>query len=142
MGKHSATPRPKRETETSEYVAMMRRIIVKYGDRIAADPIALVHVPELQKELADAVNRGVFEANQRGGYSQNEMAALAGVSRQAVQQRIGRGREVYAEIQRRRGAGALFRLADIRNRRAELARNAGVEDRTGSERERAMLRAV
>lgn len=89
MGKHS------RVTETSDYVAMMLRMCNSYGDRVADDPIALVHLAELQAALANAANRGAFEANQReGGYSQNEIASLMGVSRQAVQQRIGRGRAV------------------------------------------------
>jgi predicted DNA-binding protein YlxM (UPF0122 family) len=129
MGRHS------RETETSDFVAMMSRIIVAYGDRIAADPVALVHLADIERQLSDQAARGVFQANQGSGYSMNEIARMVGVSRQAVQQRVHRGESVYARIQTARGAGPLFRLADIRRRRAELAQAAGVQDRTGSVRE-------
>jgi hypothetical protein len=130
MGKHT-----RRQTETSDFIAMMNRMAPALGDRIAADPVALVHVDDLMRNFADQVNRGIFEANRRSGYSMNEIAALAGVSRQAVQQRAHRGESVYARLQAARGAGALFRLGDIRRRRAELAAAAGVTDRTGSVRE-------
>jgi predicted transcriptional regulator len=134
MGTHSRPGR--RETETSDYVAFMLRVADGYGKRIADDPAALVHAKDIQQALADAINRGVFEANAgRGHYSQNEMASMLGVSRQAIQQRIKTGRAVYAEIQRRLGAGALVRLGDVRARRAELLQQAGVEDSTGSVRE-------
>ena len=139
-GRHRAGRAP-RVTETSDFVAMLLRMTNALGDRIAADPIALVHVPDLQQALADAVNRGVFEANNAKGYSTYEIAALAGVTRQAVQQRVRRGEMAYAALQAARGAGPLVRLADLRRRRAELAAAAGVTDRTGSERERT-LRAV
>jgi hypothetical protein len=40
-GSQRARSGPHRITETSDYVAMMTRIITAYGDRIAADPAAL-----------------------------------------------------------------------------------------------------
>lgn len=132
-GKHRARPR----TETSDYVAMLTRLLNSWGDRVAADPAALVHLPELTRLLADATNRGMFEANQRpGGYSQNDMAAILGVSRQAVAKRIGLGQVVYAAAQAARGAGPLVRLADVRRARALGLASAGVTDITGTERER------
>jgi predicted DNA-binding protein YlxM (UPF0122 family) len=140
MGKHAGAPRP--PIETSDYVAMMLRIANGYGNRIADDPAALVHMAELVQGLTDAVNRGIFEANRgENSYSQNEIARMMGVSRQAVQQRIRIGERVYAELQRRLGAGALVRLGDIRSRRAELLEQAGVDDRTGSVRELRARRA-
>jgi hypothetical protein len=115
---------------------MMTRIITSYGDRIASDPAALAHLRDLQAVLADQVNRGIFEANQSSDrYSQNEMARILGVTRQAIAKRIDLGREVYARTRQARGAGALVRIADIRARRAQLLAEAGVQDRTGSARE-------
>jgi predicted DNA-binding protein YlxM (UPF0122 family) len=133
MGTHR---KPRRQTETSDYVAMMERILTGYGRRIAEDPAALVHAKDLQRILAEAVNRGVFEANAGdSAYSMNEIAAMLGVSRQAVQQRVASGRAVYAAEQERLGGGALVRIGDVRARRAELLDAAGVEDSTGSVRE-------
>ncbi|MGH3189701.1 MAG: hypothetical protein ACRDOL_21055 [Streptosporangiaceae bacterium] len=129
-GKHRAS---KRITETSDYVAFLVRILVGYGDRIAADPVALAHLRDLQAALTDQVNRGIFEANQgQDRYSQNEIARVLGVSRQAIAKRIALGELVYARIREARGAGALIRIADVRARRAELLGAAGVEDRSGS----------
>jgi len=133
-GKHRAT-RPK--TETSDYVAMMLRLIRTWGDRVADDPAALVHLRELTRALSDETSRGIFEANRRaGGYSQNEIAAMLGATRQAVAKRIRLGEAVYAAAQARAGAGPLVRLADIRRARAAGLASAGVTDVTGSERER------
>jgi hypothetical protein len=129
-GKHR---RSRRITETSDYVAMMTRIIAAYGDRIAADPVALAHLRDLQAAMADQVNRGIFEANASSAhYSQNEMARILGVSRQAIAKRIGLGELVYARMQEARGAGALVRIGDVRARRAQLLAAADVQDRTGS----------
>jgi hypothetical protein len=140
-GRHAAAKRPRRETETSDYVAFMTRAMVAWGDRIAADPAALVHMRELTATLADQTNRGIWEANRRGRYSEREMAAILGVSHQAVHKRVHLGELVAAAVTAARGGGALIRLAEVRARRARLLEAAGVEDRTGSERERT-LRAV
>lgn len=132
-GKHRARPR----TETSDYVAMLTRLINSWGDRVADDPAALVHLGELTQAMTDATNRGIFQANARAhGYSQNDIAAILGVSRQAVAKRIGLGQVVYAAAQAARGAGPLVRLADIRRARAAGLASAGVPDLTGTERER------
>jgi hypothetical protein len=130
MGKHE-----KRVTETSDYVAWMRRLIIGYGDRIASDPAALVHLRQLQEDLNEQVNRGIFEANRGSHYSQREIGAMLGVTRQAVQQRMRLGERVYALLQEVRGAGAVVRLGDVRAQRAELLGAAGLDDRTGSVRE-------
>jgi ribosomal protein S20 len=128
---------PQRVTETSDYVAMMTRIITAFGDRVASDPAALAHLRDLQDVLADQVNRGIFEANKgRNHCSQNEMAAILGISRQAIAKRIGLGETVYARTWEARGAGVVVRVADIRTRRAQLLADADVPDRTGSALER------
>ena len=135
-GRHRAGQAPQRVTETSDYVAMMTRIMASFGDRVAHDPAALAHLRDLQTALADQVNRGIFEANKSADhYSQNEMAAILGVSRQAIAKRISLGEQVYSRTWQARGAGALVRIADIRRRRAELLDAAGVQDKTGSPKE-------
>ncbi|HEY2309481.1 MAG TPA: hypothetical protein VGI05_26685 [Streptosporangiaceae bacterium] len=132
-GKHRARPR----TETSDYVAMMTRLISAWGDRVAADPAALVHLRDLHQQLTDATNRGMFEANRgQARYSHSDMAAILGVSRQAVAKRIGLGELVYAAAAAARGAGPVVRLADVRRARAAGLASAGVADVTGTERER------
>ena len=132
-GKHRAPRRSQRITETSDYVAMLTRIIAAYGDRVAADPVALAHLRDLETALTEQVNRGIFEANKSSAhYSQNEMARILGVSRQAIAKRIGLGEQVYARTWAARGAGALVRIGEVRSRRAELLAAAEVEDRTGS----------
>jgi transcriptional regulator with XRE-family HTH domain len=86
--------------------------------------------------LADQVNRGIFEANRSAAhYSQNEIAAILGISRQAVAKRIRLGEQAYSRTWQARGAGALVRIADVCARGAELLAAADVEDRTGSARE-------
>jgi hypothetical protein len=140
IGRHAAAGRQKRSQrvrETSEYVAMLQRMLEAWGDRVSADPAALVHLAALGRTLCDATNRGIFEANKGSGrYSQNEIAAILGLTRQAVAYRIKIGERAYA---RRLAAGGqpMVRLADVRASRAAGLRRAGVADVTGSPRERA-----
>lgn len=137
-GRHRAG----RVVETSDYVAFMTRAMVAWGDRIASDPAALVHLRELEQTLAQQTNRGMWEANRREQYSQNHMASILGVSRQAVAKRIGLGELAAAAVTAARGGGALVRIGEVRSRRARLLAAANVPDLTGSERERGQLRAV
>jgi hypothetical protein len=136
-GKHRA----RRVKETSDYVAFLTRALIAWGDRIADDPAALVHLRELESTLRDQTNRGVWEANRRGQYSQRDIASILGVSHQAVGKRVGLGELVAAAVTAARGGGALIRLGEVRARRARLLAAAGVADVTGSDRERT-LRAV
>lgn len=123
--------------ETSDYVAFLRRAIYGYGRRIGDDPAALVHLRELEDALRDAVNLGTYLAKKgRDHYSQNEQAAILGVSRQAVAKRIGLGEAVHVRLEAERTTGAVVRIADVRARRTEGLAAAGIEDRTGSPRER------
>lgn len=142
-GRHraGAKERAPRVTETSDYVAFMTRLMIGWGDRIAADPAALVHLRELEVTFTQQTNRGIWEANERGAYSQNHMASILGVSRQAVAKRITLGQTAAAAIAQLRGAGPLVRLGEVRARRARLLAAADVPDLTGSDRER-LLRAV
>jgi hypothetical protein len=140
-GRHAATERPRRAVETSDYVAFLSRALIAWGDRVAADPAALVHLRELESTLRDQTNRGIWEANRRGKYSERDMGLILGVSHQAVHKRVSLGELVAAAVTAARGGGALIRLGEVRARRARLLEAAGVEDRTGSEKERT-LRAV
>jgi hypothetical protein len=140
-GRHAATERPRRTVETSDYVAFLSRALIAWGDRVAADPAALVHLRELESTLRDQTNRGIWEANRRGKYSERDMGLILGVSHQAVHKRVSLGELVAAAVTAARGGGALIRLGEVRARRARLLEAAGVEDRTGSEKERT-LRAV
>lgn len=146
-GKHradrGAQRRAPRPVETSEFVAFATRIMVAWGDRIADDPAALVHLRELEATLQQQTNRGIFEANRgQAHYSQSDMAKILGLtSRQAIAHRIKLGELAYAALIERRGGGALIRLGEVRGRRARLLEQAGLDDRTGSERER-HLRAI
>lgn len=130
------TRRRRHDVETSDYVAMLKRVIYGYGRRIGADPAALVHLRELEEAIRDAVNLGVFIANQgRDHYSQREQAAILGVTRQAIAKRIKLGEAVHVHQEATRAAGAVVRIADVRAARAAALAAAGVQDRTGSDRE-------
>ncbi|GAA4083025.1 hypothetical protein [Actinomadura miaoliensis] len=140
-----ATPRNRsgRITETSDYVAMLQRIIWGYGRRIGEDAAALVHLRDLEQTLRDAVNWGMFLANQAGangqpGYSQNEQARMLGVSRQAIAKRIKIGEQIHLDRQILSGNGAVVRISDVRAARAAGLAAAGVTDRTGSVHELAV----
>ena len=122
--------------ETSEYVAMMMRIIIGYGERIGDDPVALTHLRDLEAVTRDAVNAGIYLANRSGErpYSINEIAAIMGISKQAVHKRVQLGEVVYARLEAARASGAVVRLADMRKTRAAILAAAGIPDRTGSPR--------
>jgi len=136
-GRHRALTRRKRSTESSEYAAMMLRIIYGYGARIGQDPAALCHLRDLEAGMRDAVNLGIYAANKLEDrpYSINEMAAILDISKQAVHKRVRLGEQVFARLEAARADGAIVRLADIRAARASLLAEAGVPDRTGSARE-------
>lgn len=116
---------------------MMTRLMISLGDRIAHDPAALVHARELEATLQQQINRGIFGANKgQDHYSQNDMAAILGLTRQAIAHRIKLGELAEAALVHARGGGAVVRLGEVRARRARLLEGAGLPDRTGSERER------
>jgi hypothetical protein len=141
-GRHAAPGRlqrrqQRRQTETSEYVAMMIRIIYGYGYRVSQDPPALAHLRDLEAAFRDAANLGIFAANRMGErpYSMAEIGRMLGVSPQAVHKRTRLGEEVFTRLEAARSAGALVRLDDVRASRARELAAAGVEDTTGSARE-------
>jgi hypothetical protein len=138
-GRHTSrsVQRRKRNTESSEYAAMMMRIIYGYGYRIAEDPAALAHLRDLEAGMRDAVNLGIYAANKLGDrpYSINEIAAMMGISKQAVHKRVQLGEAVYVALETARSHGAVVRLDAMRQTRAMVLGQAGVPDRTGSPRE-------
>lgn len=135
-GRH-VRKRGNRTTESSEYAAMMMRIIYGYGYRIGEDPAALVHLRDLEAGMRDAVNLGIYAANRLGDrpYSINEIAAMMGTSKQAVHKRVKLGEAVYLALETARSNGAVVRLDAMRQTRAAILAQAGVTDRTGSPRE-------
>ena len=126
--------RTRRTTETSEYAAMIIRVLYGYGQRIGEDPAALAHLRDIENTLRDAVNLGIFTANRSGNcpYSLAEIGAVVGISRQGVHKRVGLGERVLVRMEAARAGGALVRLADVRAARAKALAAAGVEDKTGS----------
>jgi hypothetical protein len=136
-GRHRVPARRKREYESSEYAAMLVRMIYAYGARIAEDPAALAHLRDIEAALRDATNAGIAGANRRPDqpYSLAEIADIYGVSRQAVHKRVRLGEAVLGRLAAARGKGAVVRLEDMRQARAEVLRAAGIPDRTGSPRE-------
>jgi hypothetical protein len=136
-GRHRLPARRRRDVETSEYAAMMTRIILGYGNRIAQDPAALVHLRDLEAAMRDAVNLGIYAANKFGDrpYSINEMAAILGISKQAVHKRVQLGQAVWNALEAAKANGPVVRLDDMRKSRAAMLAAAGIPDRTGSPRE-------
>lgn len=104
--------------------------------RVADDPVALAHLRDLEAALRDAVNAGAFRANRgRQHYSLAEIAAVLGISRAAVSKRVHLGEQATAEAVAASGGGTFSRIGEVRARRAEVLKAAGVPDRTGSARE-------
>jgi hypothetical protein len=94
--------RRKRTTTTDDYSAMLARMLRSYGNRIGQDPEAgLGHLRDLEAELADAVNLGIYTANKVGGHSINQLADHLGVSKQAVYKRVQLGEIVQRQRDRR-----------------------------------------
>ncbi len=136
-GRHRLPDRRKREYESSEYAAMLVRMIHAYGVRIAEDPAALTHLRDIETAVRDAANAGIAAANKRPDqpYSLAEIADIVGVSRQAIHKRVGLGEAVLGRLAAARSRGAIVRLEDMRRTRAAGLAAAGIPDRTGSQRE-------
>ncbi|AQT83116.1 hypothetical protein B1R94_26090 [Mycolicibacterium litorale] len=80
-----------RVVETPEFAAFARRIMRAYGRRIAAGDVdALPDLIALAGEV-DAVITQAVAALRAEGYSWSEIGARLGTTRQAAQQRFGRG---------------------------------------------------
>jgi hypothetical protein len=136
-GRHRLPARRKRDYESSEFAAMLVRMIYAYGARAGDDPAALTHLRDIETAIRDAANAGIAAANRRPDqpYSLAEIADIIGVSRQAVHKRVRLGEAVLSRLAAARNNGAVVRLADMRQARAAGLAAAGLPDRTGSSRE-------
>lgn len=75
--------------ETSDYAAMLVRMVRALGPRLATgDPIELREVARVQAELDRALRVGV-EGLRAAGFSGAEIGRELGISRQAVHDRFG-----------------------------------------------------
>jgi Flp pilus assembly CpaE family ATPase len=77
--------------ETTEYAAMMRRMVSAYGRRVGdADPEDLAAMLELQSVLAESIQAAVSLQRSKHGRSWADIARGAGTSRQAAQMKWGK----------------------------------------------------
>jgi len=77
--------------ENDQYAAFVRRVMRAYGRRVAdGDVEALADLVALASQV-DAALQDAVNGLRRYGYAWSEIAAVLGVSRQAAQQRWGRG---------------------------------------------------
>lgn len=81
--------RPRRERETAEWLAMLRRMMRAAARRVAdADEVELGMLIELRHDLDEAITSAV--AGQRArGVSWAYIGSATGMTRQAAQQRWG-----------------------------------------------------
>lgn len=77
--------------ETTEYAAMMSRMMRSYGRRIAdGDPSDLADAVKLQRQLDGIIRDAVASMRETSGFSWQQLADELGVTRQAAQQRYGK----------------------------------------------------
>lgn len=82
---------PDTRRETSEYAAMMRRMIAAHGRRVAdADPEDLAELVALRDVLDEAIGQAVVGMRERNGFSWGQIGRALGVTRQSAQERYGR----------------------------------------------------
>ena len=86
---------PKRERETPEYAAMVRRIIRAHGRRVIhADPEDLAELVALRAVVDQAITDAVQGMRAEHGRSWSDIGRGLGTSRQAAQMRYGAGRSL------------------------------------------------
>ena len=84
-------PRRRRVVENDEYAAFIRRVLRAHGRRVAAGDVeSLGDLVDLSEHIDQAIGDAVVGLR-TFGYSWSEIAARLGVTRQAAQQRWGRG---------------------------------------------------
>ena len=81
--------------ENTDYAGFVRRTLKAFVKRASDDPEALVLLKNVADEAADALNRAIVGCSD-SGYSYGEIASRLGITRQAVQQRIERQRDLDA----------------------------------------------
>ena len=79
---------PKRERETPEYAAMLRRMLRAYAVRVGdADDVDLAEMVGLRDELERAIEAAVWNQRRNHGASWADIGRGLGVTRQAAQMR-------------------------------------------------------
>lgn len=82
------TRRKRVERETTEYLAMVSRLIRRAGQRVAdADEFELYELVALRAVLEDAIREGVRGQQKRRSWA--HIGAALGISRQSAQERYG-----------------------------------------------------
>lgn len=82
----------KRDRETPEFAAMVRRVITAHGRRVAdADPEDLGELAALH-DAVEAALRTAVDGQRDAGASWARIALGLGITKQAAQQRFGHGR--------------------------------------------------
>lgn len=77
--------------DTSEFHAMLTRMVRSYGRRLAdSDPSDLADALQLARQLEDAIGNAVAELRAVHGFSFTDVGAALGITRQAAQQRFAR----------------------------------------------------
>lgn len=86
------TPKRRRPvTENPEYAAFARRILQAYSRRVATGDVeSLPHLISLANEV-DSIIQDAVSGLRNAGYSWAEIGTRLGITRQAAQQRWGRG---------------------------------------------------
>lgn len=85
----------KRTYETTEYAAMMGRMLTAYGRRVGdADVEDLADMLALQAKFDQVVRDAVTAQREAHGRSWADIAAAAGTTRQAAQMKYGRPRSL------------------------------------------------
>jgi hypothetical protein len=117
--KPTLTPKPRqrsrREVETPQFDAFVRRILQAYARRVATGDVeALRSLSQLSSEV-DAVCRLAVAGLRQGpfSYSWSEIAGRLGVSKQAAQQRYGNPTERHALDRRLLEAGLGVSVATL-----------------------------
>lgn len=83
--------RPRRFTETYDYLDMLGRMIRAAGPRVGtADMDELRKILELRDELDEVIGQAVVAVRDNGGYSWAAIGEAAGITRQAAYQKWGR----------------------------------------------------
>lgn len=83
--------RPRRYTETTDFLVMLRRMVAAAGKRVSrADADDLRELVAIRNDLDIAIGRAV-EGLRRDGYTWAGIAEALGITRQAAQQRWGSG---------------------------------------------------
>lgn len=79
------------KAETTEYAAMLSRMVRSYGRRLAdGDPSDLADAVKLARQLDDIIGQAVADLRDNHGFSWADIARELGVTRQGAQQRYAR----------------------------------------------------